>query len=49
MKIHVAELNEGPEAFSRFREAVKTVMSVKKTALPPKPSREKKKAAKRKA
>ena len=49
MKPHSAEMNEGPEAFARFRKAVKAVMSVPKSALPPKPHREKKKATKRKA
>jgi hypothetical protein len=49
MKSHTAEMNEGPEAFKRFCEAVKTVIAVPKSALPPKPHREKKKAAKHKA
>jgi hypothetical protein len=43
------EYVEGPEAFERFRKAVKTVIDVPKSALPPRPSRSKKKAAKRKA
>jgi hypothetical protein len=38
------EYVEGREAFERFREAVKTVVSVPKSALPQKP----KKQAKRK-
>lgn len=46
MKPASAEMNEGQVAFDRFRKAVKTVMSVPKSALPPKPSRTKKKAAK---
>jgi hypothetical protein len=44
-----AELHEGAEAFNRFRKAVKTVLSIPKSALPPKPHRAKKKTAKRKA
>jgi hypothetical protein len=30
-------MNEGPEAFKRFRDAVKTILSVPKSALPPDP------------
>ena len=41
-----AELNEGPQAFSRFRSAVKTILAVPKSALQPdpfsKPKRKKK-------
>lgn len=48
MRSH-AEIDEGPAAFDRFRRAVKTVLSVPKTALPQRPSRKKKKAAKPKA
>ena len=44
-----AEMQEGPDAFERFRKGVKTVMAVPKSALPPRPTRTKKKAAKRKA
>jgi hypothetical protein len=40
------EMEEGSRAFERFREAVKAVLKVPKTALPPRPHREKKKAAK---
>lgn len=45
MKAHV-EIEEGSPAFERFRRAVKTVLLVPKSALPPRPSRKKKKAAK---
>jgi hypothetical protein len=45
----VTVIDEGPAAFQRFREAVKAVIAVPKGALPPKPHREKKKTAKRKA
>lgn len=41
------EIEEGPEAFERFRRAVKTVLGVPKTALPPRPTRKNKKAAKK--
>ena len=44
-----AELQEGPEAFERFRKAVKAVLTVPKSALPPRLHRRKKKAAKRRA
>lgn len=49
MTARVAEIHEGPEAFERFRKAVKTILSIPKSALPPRPHRRKKKAAKRKA
>lgn len=49
MKSVAPELDEGPAAFDRFRRAVKTILSVPKSALPPRPTRKKKKAAKHKA
>jgi hypothetical protein len=41
------EMDEGPEAFERFRRALKTVIAVPKSALPPRPTRKNKKAAKK--
>jgi hypothetical protein len=41
-------MNEGSEAFDRFRDAVKAVIGVPKNALPAKPTRQKQKPAKRK-
>jgi hypothetical protein len=32
-----AEMHEGPEAFTRFREALKAILKVPKSALPPSP------------
>ncbi len=46
MKPHAVESDEGPAAFERFRRAVKRVLTVPKSALPPRPHRAKKKAAK---
>lgn len=45
MKQNTAELHEGLGAWDRFRKALKTVVDVPKTALPPRPTRKKKKAA----
>jgi hypothetical protein len=39
-------MHEGADAFDRFRKAPKKIVSVPKSALPPRPSRTKKKAAK---
>jgi hypothetical protein len=43
-----AELLEGPDAFRRFREAVKTVLRVPKNVLPARPSRAKQRKRKAK-
>jgi hypothetical protein len=45
-KIRKHEMNEGQDAFDRFRHAVKTVIAVPKSALPPRPHRLKKQAVK---
>ena len=49
MKAPAPVLHEGLEAFDRFRRAVRTVLTLPKSALPPRPSRKKKKAAKSKS
>jgi hypothetical protein len=35
---HTVDMIEGPEAFERFREAAKKILSVKKSDLPASPS-----------
>jgi hypothetical protein len=42
MKQRAAEMNEGPEAFKRFRRAVKQILSVPKSSLPPDPFKKQK-------
>jgi hypothetical protein len=37
MKQRTVEMNEGTDAFKRFRNAAKAILSVPKSALPPDP------------
>lgn len=37
MKTHAPDLIEGPEAFNLFREGLKKVLTVPKSAMPPTP------------
>lgn len=46
MKSRDIQIVEGADALDRFRKALKTVMSVPKSALPPRPSRTNKKGEK---
>ena len=50
MKAHTHEMDEGPAAFEKFRSAMKTIVSVPKSAVMDKPKRrtKKKKPAARK-
>jgi hypothetical protein len=48
MKPHQAEMIEGPEAWDRFKAAMKTIVKVPKGALPPSPFGKRGKKAKKK-
>ena len=45
----LAEMIEGPEAFDRLRNAMRTILSVPKSALPPSPYKKSKPKRKRPA
>jgi hypothetical protein len=49
MKPQPHDMTEGPEAFDRFRKAMKTIVSVKKSDVidPPRPARKKKPVARK--
>lgn len=49
MKHIEPQMTEGPEAFERFRKAMKAIVSVKKADVidPPKPSRKKKQSSRK--
>jgi hypothetical protein len=52
MKAQTPEMIEGPEAFARFRDAMKAILTVPKSAMPPSPFKKwvpKKKATNHKA
>ena len=40
------QMIEGPEAFDRFKSALKTILAVPKSSLPPSPFKQAKKIAK---
>jgi hypothetical protein len=49
MKYHAPEMDDGPDAFERFRRAVRAVLLVPKGELPPRPTRNEKRVAERKS
>ncbi len=44
--VRAVEIDHGTAAFERFRRAVKAVLAVPKSAIPPRPNRRHAKAAK---